>query len=82
MNAYERREAKRKETRKQYALKRSVMMQLKKQDAEKYYEEAFIALNGRRPMVIPRMIADRLIEAANIMYARLHEIQLGGSNET
>lgn len=76
MNAYERRKLIAKNKQKQYALKRALMMQLKKQDAEKYYEEAFAALQGRRPMVIPKMTAENLIIAANLMYAKLHELSM------
>ena len=81
MNAYEKRKSLRDQKRAKYSSERRVANLLLKYQAEKFYEDAFVALQGRKPKVIPRMSPTNLHKAANLMYARLHEQQLGGNDE-
>lgn len=76
MNAYERRKYAHEATKRKNNAKRTLERQLKKAEAEKFYEDAFVSLQGKRPSVIPRMSAENLIKAAHLMYARLHEQEL------
>ena len=80
MNAYERRKYEREHKARQNYKKRVLEKQLNKAQAEKFYEEAFVALQGRLPKVIPKISTEALIYSANLMYARLHEQELGGDD--
>lgn len=82
MNAYEKRKEARKLTRQAHYKKCALAKRLSTADAEKYYEEAFVALNNQKPLVIPNVSTDALMQAGRMMYARLHEIELGEFNET
>ena len=80
MNAYERRKYEREYKARQNYKKRVLEKQLNKAQAEKFYEEAFVAIQGRLPKVIPKISTEALIHSANLMYARLHEQTLGGDD--
>lgn len=80
MNAYERRKYEREYKARQNYKKRVLEKQLNKAQAEKFYEEAFVALQGQLPKVIPKISTEALIHSANLMYARLHEQMLGGDD--
>lgn len=77
MNAYEKRKKAKADYMREYHKKRRLLESLRTHDAKRYYEEAFTSLNGKAPMVIPSVSDDALVVAAKMMYARLHEIEMG-----
>ena len=81
MNAYEQRRLRRQvNNKKLYAERRSIKL-LNRDNAEKFYTDAFRQLNGQDPLVIPKVSTDELVQSAQIMLARLHELEMGGCDE-
>lgn len=76
MNAYEKRQLEKKAKKREYNKKHSFLVRLERLNAERYYEEAFIELQGKKPMVIPKVPVNELKRAADVMWAKIHEMEL------
>ena len=85
MNAYEKRRDLRKQKNQlrqnERRAERRVIKDLDHHRASILYEEAFVALQGRKPLVIPKVTTKQLNAAAHMMFARLHELELGGQED-
>lgn len=76
MNAYERRLLIRQDRARLRRRKCFFIRLLEKHRAERMYEEAFHMAYGRKPVAIPRLPADKLMHAAEKLYALCHEREL------
>ena len=82
MNAYEKRLDKRTKAAKLINKERREIRMLRQDCAERAYVEAFRMLQGRDPLVIPKESAARLQMSARMMYAKLHQLDMGEQDDT
>lgn len=75
MNGYEKRQVMRKAQAHENYLKRSFDKIMRKHRLEMAYMEAFKEWTGRDALVLPRTI-DGLINATELIYAKLHEREI------
>lgn len=80
MNAYEIRAANRKAKRQARTLEVKNLKLHELGLLQRYYISAYTALNGQPPKIVSTDTGV-LFSTANTMFARIHEIQLGGNDE-
>ena len=81
MNAFEKRRAGRQAKSRIRYIEGKDLKALNLNNAEKYYIRSFYALNGQNPLVIPSRDPDALVRMADVLWARLHELEMGGNDE-
>lgn len=81
MNAYEKREQLRRSKLDARNKDRREINMLRKDCADRAYVEAFRMLQGRDPLVIPKESAARLQMSARMMYAKLHQLDMGEQDD-